>query len=75
VPTKQGKVKREVVAGLIGAEAGAGVGLLIFGGLPLVPLAMTAAGAGAGALAVVAMRRMRVLAIRRELRSQLRAAR
>jgi hypothetical protein len=60
-----------VVAAIIGAEAGIGVGLLVAGGTVLAPLAFGAVGAGMAAAAV----HTRHLLVRRWLRAQLRAAR
>jgi hypothetical protein len=65
------RVRRDVVAAIIGAEAGAGIGLLALGATPLAPLGLAAAGAATGAAAI----RLRHALIRRWLRSQLRAAR
>jgi hypothetical protein len=69
-PDPRRTARREVVAAIIGAEAGAGVGLLALGATPLAPLALAALGAGAGAGFIW----LRQLLIRRWLRSQLRAA-
>lgn len=60
-----------MVAGIIGAEAGAGIGLLAVGSTPLAPLGLAVLGAGAG----VGLMAARHALIRRWLRSQLRAAR
>jgi hypothetical protein len=62
---------RDVAAGLIGLEAGLGLGLLAFGTTPLVPLGIGLLGALTG----YGVRRLRHELIRRALRSQLRAAR
>jgi hypothetical protein len=62
---------RDIAALLIGLEVGLGVGLLVFGGMLLVPMAMGVGGAGLG----FAIRKGRLQLIRRALRSQLRAAR
>jgi hypothetical protein len=70
-PDARKPVRREIVAALIGAEAGAGVGLLALGGTLLAPLGLAAAGAVTGA----AVASLRGLLIRRWLRDQLRAAR
>jgi hypothetical protein len=64
------KARRELVAAIIGAEAGTSIGMvvLLVGGTPLAPLALAAAGAGIGAGAV----HLRNLMLRRWLRGQLR---
>jgi hypothetical protein len=71
VPDPRNKAPREVVAAIIGAEAGTGIGLFVVGGTPLAPLALGALGAALGAGAV----RMRNMLLRRWLRAQLRGAR
>jgi hypothetical protein len=70
-PDPRRRARREVVAGIIGAEAGAGIGLLAAGTTPFAPigLAVVCAAVGAGLMSV------RHMLIRRWLRSQLRAAR
>jgi hypothetical protein len=70
LPQRQ-RTPREVVAAIIGAEAGIGVGLFAVGGTPLAPLALGALGAGIAAGAVYARNTM----VRRWLRAQLRGAR
>jgi hypothetical protein len=65
------RAPRELVGAIIGAEAGAAIGLLAIGATPLVPLALAAVGAGIGAGSVKA----RQVLIRRWLRVQLRATR
>ena len=70
-PDPRKPVRREIVAALIGAEAGAGVGLLALGGTLLAPLGLAVFGAVVGAGAMAARQAL----IRRWLRSQLRAAR
>ena len=70
-PDPRRRVRREVVAAIIGAEAGAGIGLLALGSTPLAPLGLAALGAAAGVGVISA----RQVLIRRWLRSQLRAAR
>jgi hypothetical protein len=65
------RAPRELVAAIIGAEAGIGLGLLLVGGMTLAPLGLGAIGAGLGAAAVLA----RNLLVRRWLRAQLRGAR
>ena len=71
VPDSRNKARREVVAAIIGAEAGIGVGLLVVGDTVLAPLAFGAVGAAIAAAAV----HTRHLLVRRWLRAQLRAAR
>jgi hypothetical protein len=71
VSDPRNKAPREVVAAIIGAEAGIGVGLLVAGGTVLAPLAFGAVGAGMAAAGV----HTRHLLVRRWLRAQLRAAR
>lgn len=70
-PDPRRRARREIVAGIIGAEAGAGIGLLAVGATPLAPLGLAAVGAAIGA----GVMSLRQLLIRRWLRSQLRAAR
>jgi hypothetical protein len=70
-PDPRRRARREVVAGIIGAEAGAGIGLLAVGGTVLAPLGLAVLGAAAG----VGAMSLRHVMIRRWLRSQLRAAR
>jgi hypothetical protein len=70
-PDPRRRARREVVAGIIGAEVGAGIGLLAVGATPLAPIGMAAAGAALGAGLIS----LRHALIRRWLRSQLRAAR
>jgi hypothetical protein len=65
------RAPRELVAAIIGAEGGTGIGLLLFGSTPLAPLALAALGAAIGAGAV----HMRTMLLRRWLRAQLRGAR
>jgi hypothetical protein len=72
-PDPRRRARRETVAVLIGAEAGAAIGLIGFGSTPLAPLAMAALGAGLGPLAALAVRRARHALARRWLRDQLRA--
>jgi hypothetical protein len=67
-----GRIPREVVAALAGAEAGAGIGLLGFGGRLMAPLALAACGAATGPLLAVGVRRLRLLLFARLLRAQLR---
>lgn len=70
-PDPRKPVRREIVAALIGAEAGAGLGLLVLGGTLLAPLGLAVFGAVAGA----GVASLRGVLIRRWLREQLRAAR
>jgi hypothetical protein len=70
-PDPRRRARREVVAGIIGAEAGAGIGLVVAGATPLAPLGLAAVGAAVGA----GLMSLRHLMIRRWLRSQLRAVR
>jgi hypothetical protein len=70
-PDPRRPVRREVVAGIIGAEVGAGVGLIGLGGTLLAPLGLAVLGAVTGA----GVAHMRHALIRRRLRSQMRAAR
>jgi len=70
-PQPRQRAPREVVAAIIGAEAGIGIGLLVVGGTPLAPLALGAACAAIGAGAV----HVRNTLVRRWLRAQLRGAR
>jgi hypothetical protein len=75
LPAKPGasgtRAPRELVAAIIGAEAGIGVGLFVVGGTPLAPLALGAVGAAIAAGAV----HTRNTLVRRWLRAQLRGAR
>jgi hypothetical protein len=68
-PDPRRRARREIVAAIIGAEAGAAIGLLAIGETPLAPLglALVGAGLGAGAAAV------RHVLFRLWLRSQLHA--
>ncbi|MGE5635553.1 MAG: hypothetical protein ACM3UV_01245 [Nocardioidaceae bacterium] len=67
--------KRMIAAGVLGGEAGAALGLLLLGGLPLAPLAATATGAALGPLCLLGVRRGRQLLVRRWIREQLKHAR
>jgi hypothetical protein len=64
--------KRDVAAALIGAEAGAALGLLVLGGAFLAPIGVALAGAAAGPPVLRASARLRALLFRRWLRSRLR---
>jgi hypothetical protein len=70
-PDPRRRARREVVAGIIGAEAGAGIGLIAFGATPFAPIGLAAVGAALGA----GLMSLRHVLIRRWLRSQMRAAR
>ena len=70
-PDPRRRARREVVAAIIGAEAGAGIGLLAVGATPFAPIALAAVGAALGA----GLMSLRHLMIRRWVRSQLRAVR
>jgi hypothetical protein len=70
-PDPRKRAPREIVAAIIGAEAGAGIGLLALSDTPLGPLGLAATGALLGAGLVHARNAL----VRRWLRSQLRAAR
>jgi hypothetical protein len=70
-PNSRRPARRELVAAIIGAEAGAAIGLVVIGWAPFAPLGLAAVGAGLGT-GVVGLRN---LLIRCWLRSLLRAAR
>ena len=70
-PDPRRRARREVAAAIIGAEAGAGIGLLTVGSTPFAPLGFAALGALAG----FGLVRVRHALVRRWLRHQLRAAR
>jgi len=70
-PDPRKPARREIVAALIGAEVGAGFGLLALGETLLAPLGLAVLGAATGA----GVAGLRGLLIRRWLRDQLRAAR
>jgi hypothetical protein len=70
IPDPRNRAPREVVAAIIGAEVGIGVGLFAVGGTTLAPLALGVAGAAVGAGAIHA----RNLLLRRWLRAQLRGS-
>jgi hypothetical protein len=70
-PDPRRRARREIVAGIIGAEAGAGIGLIVMGATPLAPIGLAVVGAALGA----GFMSLRHLLIRRWLRSQLRAVR
>jgi hypothetical protein len=71
VPDRRKRAPRELVAAIIGAEAGTGIGLFMVGGTPLAPLVLAGVGAAIGAGAVYARNTL----VRRWLRAQLRGAR
>ena len=70
-PDPRRRARREVVAAIIGAEVGAGIGLLAVGATPFAPIGLAAVGAALGA----GVMSLRHVLIRRWLRSQLRAVR
>ena len=70
VPDPRKRAPRGVVAAIIGAEAGTGIGLLVVGDTLLAPLALAALGAAIGAGGV----HMRNTLVRRWLRAQLRGS-
>jgi hypothetical protein len=70
-PDPRRRARREVVAGIIGAEAGAGIGLLAVGTTPFAPIGLAVVGAVLG----TGLMSLRHVLIRRWLRSQLRATR
>jgi hypothetical protein len=70
VPDPRKKAPREIVAAIIGAELGTGIGLLAVGGTLLAPLGLAALGAALGAGAV----HVRNTLLRRWLRAQLRGS-
>jgi hypothetical protein len=72
-PDPRRRAPREIVAVLIGAEAGAGIGLLAFGGRELAPLALAAAGALLGPVVAIWLRAVRLMLMRRAMRRHLRA--
>ena len=69
-----GRAPRAVVAALIGAEAGAGVGLLFLGDIPFAPIGLAAAGVLAGPLVAAALARGHRRVVERGIRHQLRRA-
>ena len=71
-PDPRRRARREIVAALIGAEAGAAIGLLAFGGRELAPLALAAAGAATGPAIAIWLRAVKLLLFRRTVRRQLR---
>jgi hypothetical protein len=70
-PDPRRPARREVVAAIIGAEAGAGIGLIAMGATVLAPIGLAVVGAALGA----GLMSVRHVLIRRWLRSQLRAVR
>jgi hypothetical protein len=70
-PDPRRRARREVVAGIIGAEAGAAIGLVAVGATPFAPIGLAVVGAALGA----GLMSLRHVLIRRWLRSQLRAVR
>jgi hypothetical protein len=73
-PETSKPVPRAIVAALIGAEAGAGIGLVFFGSIPMAPLAFAVGGALAGPPAGMAVAVVRRALVARQLRHQIRAA-
>jgi hypothetical protein len=71
-PDPRRRARREIVAALLGAEAGAGIGLLAFGGRELAPLAFAGAGALVGPALALWLRAMKMFLFRRAVRRQLR---
>jgi hypothetical protein len=65
---------RPIVAALIGGEAGAAIGLLVFGGVPFAPLGLAAAGAIGGFVGVAGLERIRRGLVMRGIRRQLRGS-
>jgi hypothetical protein len=63
---------RPIVAALIGAEAGAAVGLVVLGGTVFAPLVLAVAGAAVGPLALAGGIRVQRALVRRGIRRQLR---
>jgi hypothetical protein len=74
-PDPRRRARREIVAVLIGAEAGAAIGVVGFGSTPLAPLGLAVVGAAIGPVAALGMRHARRALVRRWLRDQLRATR
>jgi hypothetical protein len=70
-PDPRRRARREFVGAIIGAEAGAGIGLLAAGATPFAPLGLAVLGAAAG-FGVMSVRQALV---RRWVRSQVRGAR
>jgi hypothetical protein len=73
-PDPRNDAPRTVVGAIIGAEAGAGIGLLWFGATPLAPLALALAGALAGPPLAAGITIVARGVVRRRLRSQIRRA-
>jgi hypothetical protein len=73
-PHGRDRAPRAVVAALIGAEAGAGFGLLFLGETPFAPIGLAAVGLVAGPLAAVGLARVHRRLVERGLRHQLRRA-
>ena len=74
-PDPRRRVRREIVAVLLGAEVGAAVGVIGFGSTMLAPLGFAAVGAAVGPVAALGVSRARRALVRRWLRDQLRATR
>ena len=62
------------MAALIGAEAGAAFGLIVFGNVPLAPLALAAGGAACGPVAAAVVARLERRLVKQGIREQLRRA-
>jgi hypothetical protein len=71
-PDPRRRAPRVVVAGLIGAEVGAAIGLLFFGATPLAPLGLAAAAAVTGSIVTAGLGGARRGLVRRGIRRQLR---
>ena len=71
-PDPRRNAPRVVVAGLIGAELGAAIGLLFFGSTPLAPRGLAVAGAVTGPSAPAGLGGARRGLVRRGIRRQLR---
>jgi hypothetical protein len=63
---------RPIVAALIGAEAGAAVGLVVLGGTTFAPLGLAVAGAAAGPFVLAGGASVHRALVRRGIRQQLR---
>jgi hypothetical protein len=70
-PDPRKRARREVVAAILGGEAGMAIGFLVLGGVPLAPFGLAVLGAAGGAAVMHARHRL----FQRWVRSQLRAAR
>jgi uncharacterized integral membrane protein len=70
-PTKN--APRAIVAALIGAEAGAAIGLLFFGSTPFAPIGLALFLAVVASIATASLRGARLWLFQRELRRRLRS--